>query len=579
MKKLFEYLAPYKARMIFGLSIKVVGTVMDLFLPLILSHIIDIVIPTGSIPSIVLWGIIMIVCSFVAWFGNITANRMAARVSGDCIKSIRHDLFAKISYLDSRTVDKMTISSLESRITSDTYSVHGMVGMVQRMGVRAPILVIGGLIVAFVLDARLTVMLALTMPFIFLSVFIISKKGVKLYKKLQYAIDNIVKVVRENATGVRVIKALGKTEYEKKRFDSVNSDAIRMEKTAGTVMSLTGPLITFFLNAGLCAVIAAGAYWVDTGLSTNGKIIAFMSYFTIISNATIAMSRIFTMCSKGAACMNRIETVLCEEPRLWAAQYEAFDELQNTEQIVPHISFRNVTFSYGESESNVLEDISFDLGHKETLGIIGATGSGKSTIISLLMRMYDVSQGEILIDGINIKRYPSAKLREKFGAVFQNDFLFADSIYENVNFGRDLSQEQVDNALKMAQAEYVNGYEDGTEHMLDIKGANLSGGQKQRLLVARAIATSPEILVLDDSSSALDYKTDAALREVIRTKLADSTTVIIAQRISSVMNTDKIMVLDKGRIIGLGTHKELLENCDIYREIHDTQMSGGAVIE
>lgn len=578
-----QYLSPFKVRMAFGLIIKAVGTVMDLFLPWILSYIIDDIIPTESIKMTVFWGCIMIVCSFIAWSGNIIANRMASRVAGDCTRALRHDLFEKISYLDASTVDKLTISSLESRITSDTYNVHAMVGMIQRLGVRAPILVIGGLVVSLMLDARLTLILALTMPFIALSVFIISGRGVKLYRKLQNAVDDIVSVVRENATGVRVIKALCKTEYEKKRFDGVNTKAIDIERQAGTIMSLTNPLITFFLNAGLCAVIAAGAYWVDGGVSTNGKIVAFMSYFTIISNATISISRIFTSSSKGIACMDRIDKVLCQEPSLWLDEYAdnsnfPDEETSASTAVPPHIEFRNVTFAYDNKK--VLDDISFTINHGETLGIIGATGSGKSTIISLLMRMYDVDSGEILIDGVNIKKIPSKKLRERFGAVFQNDFLFADTIYENVSFGRDLSKDVVDDALVKAQASsFVGAYDDKTEHMLDIKGANLSGGQKQRLLIARAIAASPEILILDDSSSALDYKTDAELRRVIRTSMKNTTSIIIAQRISAVMNADKILVLEGGCCIGLGKHDELMEKCDVYRETAEVQMSGGEVIE
>ena len=421
------------------------------------------------------------------------------------------------------------------------------------------------------------------MPFIALSVFIISGRGVKLYRKLQNAVDDIVSVVRENATGVRVIKALCKTEYEKKRFDGVNTKAIDIERQAGTIMSLTNPLITFFLNAGLCAVIAAGAYWVDGGVSTNGKIVAFMSYFTIISNATISISRIFTSSSKGIACMSRIDKVLCQEPSLWLDEYAdnsnfPEEEASASTAVPPHIEFRNVTFAYDNKK--VLDDISFTINHGETLGIIGATGSGKSTIISLLMRMYDVDSGEILIDGVNIKKIPSKKLRERFGAVFQNDFLFADTIYENVSFGRDLSKDVVDDALVKAQASsFVGAYDDKTEHMLDIKGANLSGGQKQRLLIARAIAASPEILILDDSSSALDYKTDAELRRVIRTSMKNTTSIIIAQRISAVMNADKILVLEGGCCIGLGKHDELMEKCDVYRETAEVQMSGGEVIE
>lgn len=578
MKRLIQYIAPYKYRMSAGLAIKIVGTVMDLFLPMILSHIIDNIIPTKEVDRIWYWGIIMMICSVIAVVGNIVANRMASRVAGDCVKSIRHDLFAKISYMDAETVDDLTVSSLESRITSDTYTVHHMLAMVQRMGVRAPILAVGGICVAFALDARLTVIMILTMPFIFATTFIISGKGVKLYKKLHDAADEIVSVVRENATGVRVIKALCKTEYEKKRFDKVNTNAIAAEKKAGTVTALSGPLVALFLNIGLCAVIAAGAYYVDSGLSTNGKIIAFMSYFTIISNATISLSRIFTVASRGMACMQRIDKVLSEEPKLWLDMYEEFDAVENNDENIPHISFNNVTFSYG-TKKDVLKNISFELKKGETLGIIGGTGSGKSTLISLLMRMYDVTEGEILIDGTDIRKIPSSVLRQKFGAVFQNDFLFADSIYENVCFGRDISKEDVDKALEMAQAKFVKNYDDGKYHELDIKGANLSGGQKQRLLVARAFADNPEILILDDSSSALDYKTDAELRKIIRTSFKDSSVIIIAQRISAVMHSDKILVLDAGEAAGFGKHSELLEKCDIYKEIYDVQMSGGAVIE
>ena len=578
MKRLFAYLAPYKAKMALGFIIKSVGSVMDLFLPWILSHIIDKVIPTKDIRLTVLWGCVMILCSFAAWSGNVIANRMASRVAGECTRAIRHDLFETISYLDASTVDRLTVSSLESRITSDTYNVHGMVGMAQRLGVRAPILLIGGLVVAFLLDARLTLMLALTMPFIALSVFVISSRGVKLYKRLQGAVDNIVAVVRENATGVRVIKALGKTEYEKKRFEKVNKTAIGLEKKAGTTMALTNPLITFFLNMGLCAVILAGAYWVDGGLSTNGKIIAFLSYFTIISNAIISVSRIFTSVSKGMAGMARIDSVLCEKPALWVEAYASVPPCEPSETPAPHIAFCNVTFSYGGK--NVLENVSFTVEHGETLGIIGATGSGKSTIIALLLRMYDVDDGEILIDGVNIKNIPSETLRGRFGVVFQNDFLFADTVFDNVDFGRGLSEDAVHDALVKAQAgAFVDAYEDGTAHMLDIKGANLSGGQKQRLLIARAIAAQPEILILDDSSSALDYKTDAALREVIRTSLKGTTSVIVAQRVSALMHANTILVLDEGRLIGCGTHDKLMQTCGVYREIAEIQMSGGGVLE
>ncbi len=581
MKTLLKYLSPYKVRMTVGLIIKIVGSVMDLFLPLILSFIIDDIIPTKNIRAVVFWGGVMILCSGTAWVTNVVANRMASRVAGDATRSLRHDLFEKISYLDAASVDKLTISSLESRITSDSYSVHGMIGMVQRLGVRAPTLLVGGLIVAGVLDLRLTAVLAFTVPFIFASVFYISKKGVLLYRSLQTAIDSIVTVVRENATGVRVIKALGKTPYEKRRFDAANRKATTLEKRAGTVMSLTNPLISFFLNLGLCAVILVGASLVDTGLSTNGKIVAFLSYFTIISNATISLSRIFTASSKGLAGMARIERVLSEEPTLWTAAYADETPVKKVGQKVPHIEFRDVSFSYdAKGEHRVLSHVSFSVDHGETLGMMGATGSGKSTVILLLLRMYDPDEGEILIDGVNIKNISSEALRARFGVVFQNDFLFADSIFENVDFGRGLSEKQVDAALEKAQAaSFVSSYEDGKAHMLDIKGANLSGGQKQRLLIARAIAADPEILILDDSSSALDYKTDARLREVIRTALSGTTSILIAQRVSAIMHAERILVFDGGKILASGTHDTLIQTCDTYREIAHIQLSGGDLLD
>lgn len=568
-----------------GFAVKITGTIMDLFLPWILSYIIDDVIPLQDMTKIIVWGVIMIICSVFAVVFNILANRMASRVAGDCTRDIRHDLFAKISYLDSAKIDEFTISSLESRLTSDTYYVHQMLGMIQRLGVRAPILLIGGITVTFLLDARLSLVMLCTMPFIAFSIYYFSKKGIPLYTKLQQSIDSLTAVVRENASGIRIIKALRKSEYEKERFDKVNKLAIENEKKAGATMAATNPLITFFLNAGLAAVIVVGAHLVYSGISGTGKIIAFMSYFTIISNAMLSVSRMFTMISKGSAGMNRIEKVITSESELFVKEDEKEKEkekdamvpkAQGSEESLYHVEFKNVSFSYGRTR--VLSNISFALKHGQTLGIIGSTGSGKSTIISLLMRTYDTEQGDICLDGRNIREIPTKNLCAKFGVVFQNDFLFADSIKENVSFCRNLSDDEINEALCNAQAmDFVSKYEDKAMHMLDIKGANISGGQKQRLLIARALAGNPEILVLDDSSSALDYKTDAKLRKVIAEKFSKVTKIIIAQRVSSIMHADLIIMLDEGKIIGAGTHSELLESCDKYRETSISQMGGYAL--
>ena len=346
------------------------------------------------------------------------------------------------------------------------------------------------------------------------------------------------------------------------------------EKRASSVMAASNPFVTFFLNLGLVSVIVVGAFRVNGDLTEPGKIIAFIQYFTIISMAMIGITRIFVNYSKGAASASRIEEVIRTESDLATESLEKYPQRAGED----HIVFDNVTFSYN-GKRNDLENISFSLTRGSTLGIIGATGSGKTTLVKLLMRFYDVSDGSIRINGRDIRTFEHDELNTLFGVVMQNDFICADTIGENIRFGRDLSDDDVDLAATVAQAkEFICAYEDGYDHMLNSKGTNVSGGQKQRLLIARAIAGRPDILVLDDSSSALDYKTDSNLRRNLRETMSDTTTIVVAQRVSSVMNSDLILVLDEGRIIGKGTHEELLESCEVYREISDSQI-GGAFLE
>ncbi|MBQ8383077.1 MAG: ABC transporter ATP-binding protein [Clostridia bacterium] len=581
MKKLLYYLSPHYPRMSVGLAIKTVGTVVELFIPWILGYIVDSVLPTKDRTAIYLWGGAMLLLAAVAVSFNIIANRMASAVAREATRKIRHDLFAKISYLDAADVDRLSVSSLESRLTGDTYNVNHMIGMMQRLGVRAPILLLGGITVTFLQDVRLTLVMVATLPFIALSVYIISKKGIPLFTEQQRAVDGITRVVRENASGVRIIKALGKSDYEKERFDRVNQDAIRREKKAGLTMSATNPLITFFLNAGLAAVIVVGAHLVNGGLSDVGKIMAFLSYFTMISNALLAVSRMFTMLSKGMAGMGRISEVLDMDPTLYVPETAGEEThpspFRPDDRSTPVVEFRNVTFSFGERV--VLKNISFALYEGQTLGMIGATGSGKSTVIALLLRIYAPDSGEILLSGTPIEKIPTPRLREKIGVVFQNDFLFADTIRENASFGRDVPADRLAVAYAHAQAEYVANYPEGDGHLLEIKGANLSGGQKQRLLIARALAGEPDLLILDDSSSALDYKTDARLRATLRKEYGATTTVLVAQRISSIAHADLILMLEGGEIIGRGDHDHLLRTCAPYKEIADTQMGGMTLAE
>jgi len=552
MKRIFPYLKPYLWAMSLGLTIKFVGTIMDLLLPWLLSYLIDTVVPMRSIPMVLFYGGVMVICSIVAVITNIQANRMASRVARDVTRTVRHDLFQKISLLSCRQVDAFTIPSLESRLTSDTYNIHQVVGRMQRLGIRAPILLLGGIVVTLTLEPVLTLVLLAILPVLGFVVYKISQKGIPLYTRLQQAVDKMVLDVRENAGGIRVIKALSKMDYEKEQFSQVNAEVTKRETTAATVMAASNPLMNLFLNLGLTLVIVVGAYRVNSGLTQPGKIIAFLTYFTIILNAMLSITRMFIMYSKGSASAVRIGEVL-DTP-------EDLTILPKDKIATPyHITFDDVCFSYNKTQNN-LENISFALKKGETLGILGATGCGKSTIINLLIRFYDVDSGEIRINGQNVNSIPFQQLHQKFGIVFQNDVLFADTISENIAFGRALHSSAIEAAARYAQASgFIDQLEDGLEHPLTARGTNLSGGQKQRVLISRALAAQPEILVLDDRSSALDYKTDAQLRQAIGEHFQKTTTIIVAQRISSVMQADHIMVLEEGRILEHGSYENLSE--------------------
>ena len=450
------------------------------------------------------------------------------------------------------------------------------------------------------LDPVLASVLLLVMPVLAIVMIAVSRKGMPLYRRLQEAADKFVCLVREDIAGIRVIRALSKMDYEKDKFDRINTLVVTCERNAEQTMAVLNPAMNMLLNLGLVGVILAGAYRVNAGTSEVGKILAFMTYFTIILNAMMSISRMFVIINKAVASGARIEQVLdcgedmermCgidkEEESFNAGVQNDKEKERNQEKVRPEweeqgrkqkgIVFDHVTFSYNKKEPN-LKDISLSLKKGEMLGVIGATGSGKTTLAAVLMRLVDVDQGRILIDGMDIRSLERKELQKKFGVVFQNDTIFEDSIYENVRMGRELSREEVIKALEYAQAdEFTREKERSEGAMLDIKGANLSGGQKQRILIARALAARPDILVLDDSSSALDYRTDAKLRKQLKEHFRDTTTIMIAQRISSVMHADHILVLEDGEMIGYGTHEELMENCQVYREISSSQ-TGEAVV-
>lgn len=552
-----------------GLAVKVFATLVELLIPWVLSHIIDDVIPGGRIPPVVAWGGVMLLASLFAWFGNITANRMASSVARDCTGQIRHELFRKTEYLSERQVDKFTIPSLISRLTSDTYVIHQTVGMIQRIGVRAPIMLVGGILVTLTLDPALTLIMLAVLPVAGVITFFVSRRGTRLYREVQRSSDEMLRVVRENATGVRVIKALSKSGYERERFTGVNETLTAKERKAEKNMALINPAMSFMLNLGIVAVVVAGAYRVNGGVTEVGKIIAFMNLFTIVLNALMAINRVFTMLSRSAASCARVFEVIDEPDEM----YEPRSRYGERVEEAPHIAFRHVTLRY-PTGSFAVRDLNFTLRRGETLGIIGATGAGKSTVIRALMRYFDAASGSIEIDGADIRLYSTRELRGKFGVVFQNDTLFKDTVRENIRLGRDIADEKLLEAAGLAQALPFIESIGGLDAAVSIKGANFSGGQKQRLLIARALAGDPEILIMDDSSSALDYKTDARLREALKDRGGLTTKIIIAQRVSSIMHADKILVLDAGETVACGTHEELISSCPLYREIADSQLGG-----
>lgn len=581
MKKLFKYILPYRMMISFTLILKLVAAIAELFLPKIMAFIIDELVPaeraaieaggsaSAGVRHIVLYGLVMLAFALLALVGNIVANCLATRSAAEITQRIRADLFRKTTALSARQVDRMTVSSLISRLTSDSYYVNEVLAMTQRMGIRAPVLLVGGLLLTLTLDPVLTLVLAAVLPLIVLVVTLVTKRSIPIYKDEQETLDEMVRVVQENAAGVRVIKALSKTEHEKERFCRVSGELSKRESRAGRLMSLTNPLTSLILNLGFCVVLVVGAYRVASGDAKSGMILAFLTYFTIILNAMLGITRIFVRWSRGIASAGRIGEVLAKEEDMPVIPSEPV-------KTDDHITFENVSFSYNRIETN-LDNLSFSLGRGQTLGIIGATGSGKSTLISLLVRFYDTDSGTIRIDGRDIRSIPVEELRSKFGVVFQNDFLVGTDIRENIDFYRGRSDREIEEAAAAAQAsEFIEASEEGYARPVTSRGTNLSGGQKQRLLVARALAGDPEILILDDSSSALDYKTDMLMRRAIRERNRDTTTIIVAQRVSAIRHADLILVLDDGRVIGRGTHDELMRDCEIYRSIGKMQMGGEA---
>ena len=583
MKFMFRYVKPYTFRVIITILLKAFASFAELFMPYVLEYMLDTVAPTKNMGMVFACGGVMLGIAAIILTANIGANRMAVYTAKNCSYAIRKDLFWKSVKLSGNKFDEFGLPSITARMTSDSYHLQDFIRMFQSIGIRAPLMLIGGIVVSMMMDTGLGLILCIIGPLTVTAVLLLSFKGIPLYDKVQQSVDEISLVMRENITGIRVVKALSKEDYERGRFRGANETMIKRDRKAGTIMALPGPAMTLFLNIGFVLVVIIGAYRVNGGITEPGVILAFLTYFNMILMGAMGLSRVLLMMSRANASSRRIKLVV-DQPEELLTIPESEGAVTDSDAF---IKFDNVSFNYGESSSHEhrqresfageerqksLDSISFEVQKGTSLGIIGPTGCGKTTIINLLMRFYDVSEGNIFVDGKDIRTYDLTELRRKFGVVFQNDMVFADSIADNISFGRDVDRGRIKQAADDACAsEFIEAYEDGYDHMSAAHGANFSGGQKQRILVSRALAANSEILVLDDSSSALDYKTDSALRKAIRDNY-DSTSIIIAQRVSSIMMLDQIIVMDEGKMIGIGTHDYLMSNCKEYRDIYRIQM-------
>lgn len=564
MRLMLAYMKPYKGKVTLTVFLKFAAVILELLIPYMLEYMIDEAAPKKQIIHVIVAGLVMVMLAVMVRSMNVAANRMATLTARDSIYTLRRDLFKKTIYLKGADFDEISLPSLISRMTSDSYNVQSFIGMIQRIGVRAPIMLTGGLLVAGIMEIRLSVVLLCMIPVMMFVTVFVSSKGIPVFRNVQAKLDDVVRVLRENITGVRIIRALSKSEYEKRRFFNANKNLTDADIRAGMMMALPNPLMNLLLNIGFTLIVVIGAYRVNAGDMKPGVILAFLTYFNMILQAVMGINRIFIQYSKAGASADRIALVLevPENDRQTDNGCESGDYDEDTV-----IEFDNVSFCYDNNSAESLKNISFKVKKGESLGIIGSTGCGKTTLLNLLLAFYDVSVGTIRLHGKDIRNMPLHEIRKKFGIVFQNDTIFNDTIYENINFGRGIS---TDKAKEAAETAMIGSFD--MDYPVAIKGMNLSGGQRQRLLIARALAGDSEIIVFDDSSSALDYKTDAVIRNNIKKKYRDSIRITVAQRVSSVKDMTNILVLEEGEMIGFGTHESLLKECEVYKDIYMSQM-------
>ena len=576
MRRLARYLKYYKLHVILGPVFKLTEAIFELIVPLVMAEIIDVGIANGDSGYILQHGITLIILAVCGLSFALVCQYVASVASQGVGTRLRADLYAHINTLSYKELDHLGTPALVTRISNDVNQVQTAVAMLIRLVVRAPFLVVGAAVMAFTIDAKLALIFVGAMIAIVGVMYPIMTATVKLFKKQQTSLDGISRITRENLSGVRVVRAFSRQQHEEQRFEDTAENYRKLAVKAGRINALLNPAIFIVVNVAYLLIVWLGGSSVDLGIDglTQGKVIALVNYMTQISLALVVVANLVTIFTKAAASSARINEIFDTKPSVVGADTPA--ELDRN---APAIEFENVDFSYIGGEKS-LEDISFTLGKGQTLGIIGGTGSGKSTLVNLLCRFYDCDGGAVKIYGANVRDFTESQLRSVIGIVPQKTELLSGTLRENMTMGREnISDEQIQSALACAQAkEFTDNLDDGLDSRILQGGKNLSGGQKQRLAIARALAGSPEILILDDSSSALDYATDAKLRAAIK-QLDGITTVIVSQRANSIRCADRIIVLDDGKAVGIGTHAELLKNCPVYHEICLTQYTEQELLE
>lgn len=570
MKGILRYLKDYKKESVLAPLFKMLEATFELLIPIVMANVIDVGIAGHDIGYVVRMCLVMILLGIIGLVCSITAQYFSAKAATGFGTALRNDLFRHITSLSYTEIDSIGTSTLLTRMTSDTNQVQTGVNMVLRLFLRSPFIVFGAMIMSFTIDVKSAMTFVVTIPALSIVVFGVMALSIPLFKKVQNRLDRVTLLTREGLEGARVIRAFNRQDKEFEEFDKSTDDLMKFQLLAGRISAFMNPVTYVIINLSTAAIIWIAAGQTDAGIITQGKVVALVNYMSQILVELIKLANLIVTITKAVACAKRINAVMDQQPSIT-------DGTGKTEAPANavKVSFKDANLRYAGAGADSLSDITFDVAPGETVGIIGGTGSGKSSLVNMIPRFYDASQGSVSIDGVDVKDYTLDELRHKVGVVPQKAVLFAGTIADNIRWGKqDATEAEIDEALEIAQAkEFVDGKENGINFKITQGGKNLSGGQKQRLTIARAVVRKPEILILDDSASALDFATDAALRKAIREKTKGMTVFLVSQRASTIMNSDKIIVMDDGQIAGIGTHRQLLSTCEVYREICQSQLS------